>query len=76
MKAPDSGHVDGRVYTPIHMDIGRASRYEYAGRQPGILIPAASAGARSAEQSAFMCGGAMYQRLSWMCGSAAGENIL
>ena len=31
VKAPDSGHVDGRVYTHSHMAIGRASRYEQAG---------------------------------------------
>ena len=32
MKAPDGGHVAVRVNTPSHMDIGRASRYEYVGR--------------------------------------------
>ena len=54
MKAPDGGHVDGRARTHRHMDIGRARRYEHAGRQAGVRIPAAIAGARSAEQSAFI----------------------
>ncbi|MCI8364590.1 MAG: hypothetical protein HFG34_06525 [Eubacterium sp.] len=33
VKVPDSDHVDERVYTHSHMVIGRAGRYEYAGRQ-------------------------------------------
>ena len=53
MKAPDGGHVDGHACMHSHMDIGRASLYEHAGRQPGIRIPAAIAAARSAEQSAY-----------------------
>ena len=36
------------------MDIGRTSQYEEAGRQPGLRILAAIAGAQSAEQSTFM----------------------
>ena len=59
MKAPDSGHVDGRACTHRHMDIGRASQYEQEERQLGLRILAAIAGARSAEQSAFMRGGVM-----------------
>ena len=38
------------------MDIGRTSQYEEAGRQPGLRILAAIAGAQSAEQSTFMDG--------------------
>ena len=38
------------------VDIGRASQYEEAGRQPELRILAAIAGAQSAEQSAFMDG--------------------
>ena len=45
MKVPDSGHVDGHACMHNHMDIGRASLYEYVGRQPGIRIQAAIAGA-------------------------------
>ena len=36
------------------VDIGRASQYEEAGRQPELRILAAIAGAQSAEQSTFM----------------------
>ena len=46
MKAPDGGCVDGRMYAHSHTDIGRASRYEQGGRQAGLRIPAAIAGAR------------------------------
>ncbi len=51
--APDGGHADGHACMHSCMDIGRASLYEYAGRQSGIRIQAAIAGAQSAEQSAF-----------------------
>ena len=62
MKAPDGSRALGRVYTRQRTDIGRASRYEYVGRQPGIRIQAAIAGVRSTEQSAFMHGDACVSR--------------
>ena len=63
MKAPDGGHVDGRMYAHSHMDIGRASRYEQVGRQAGLRIPAAVAGAPKARSDRLSClGGAPRRR--------------
>ena len=91
MKAPDGGCVDGRACTHRHSDIGRARRYEHAGRQAVVRILAAIAGARSAEQSAFinirMAGGACHplfnkltreawQRLMWWCAASAAHGGL
>ena len=50
--------MDGHACMRGHMDIGRASLYEYIGRQPGIRLQAAIAGALSAEQSLLCRGGA------------------
>jgi len=45
------------------MDIGQASWYEQVGRQAGLRIPAAIAGGRSPEQSAFIGRLVQHQRL-------------
>ena len=53
-KVPDSSHVVWQACMRRHMDIGRANLYEQAGRQAGLRIQAAIAGACNAEQSAFI----------------------
>ena len=63
MKAPASDHTDGRACTDRCMGICRARRYEHKStvsiaNRCDMRIPAVIAGARCAEQSAFLHGGA------------------
>ncbi len=55
MKVPDGGHVNGQARLQLHMDIGRASRYEQAAQQRGLRRTAAIAGVQRTEQSIYDC---------------------
>lgn len=51
MKVPYGGHVNGQARLQLHMDIGRASRYEQEGQQAELRIPAAVAGVPTARSN-------------------------
>lgn len=77
MKAPASDHTDGRACTDRCMGICWARRYEHKStvsiaNRCDMRISAVIAGARCAEQSAFLHGGAgeagmevYYQEMKW-----------
>ena len=57
------------MYAHSHMDIGRASRYEQAGRQAGLRIPAAVTGVPKARSDRLSCLGSAPRKRRMQAGA-------